>query len=1103
VSAEIPTARPGGAPEIPGYSIERVLGRGTSGIVYRARQISVDRLVALKVMHPDMLGNARSVKRLQREARIAAHLAHPNLISAIDMGQSGGTWWFAMELVEGPSLAERLEKGGRLKENDALELFLQLCGALQHASEKGVVHRDIKPANILLERPDFPRLADLGLARIEDDPLLTRTGATLGTPHYVSPEQARDPALADVRSDIWSLGATMYHAVCGQPPFAGSSTAEILSGVLYGPIPDPIELRPELSKGLALVLRKCLSRDPNKRYFAPAELAEDLERVLAHKPPQIRRGALEPLDPSRRESRNVAAGTALIVLVLVLGLLALWRPWGSDEPVREVAGEVDESGPWPPLERLARDLAGGELSLAAAFAELEDLRQRLPAARRGDWEEANADLKRRLREQLDGFRERTSNELYALLDERKFSAAEELLGVTFTARLVDETGFEPGRLPHPHLSSFEFRRARLARELEERRAAALAGAVSRIEAFARKLILGVERNLEQGEWNEERRKLAIDLRSLCEDSESDLRGLDEAELHVALGDVQRELEQRLKRLAQDWVALDRDVLTPEVLRLGLLAQDKLQGGALAGVLEAFEDGFDALLEQHRLTREELMAAPVHGSYDTFLARRSELQDVADELSQRAGMARLEELDREAQALYVARDYLGAVRFWQDYLDDAALAVVGETVTVRLEEAQELAAFLLRAARGVARLAQKPVSFPQRSIMVSGRVELRGEPLERGFRLLTSGGNALVYLLRPVPGAEGELLGVAAVERFATEGADLQADIGLQLQRALFRFREGDFEGADALLGTQALKGGDLILFDLGLRVDRQLGQQQDVDARRRDHAQAEVQRLTGRDAEALDPERRSVEIGRLLRDYADVLGESAPELLRKTRATLDRVLPPSTPADFRAAFRPKEVSFPRFGRVLMRFAFEASEVGTWERGDWYFDGRSAWSATPSVDIDELARRAVPTLRLGDPLMIESGTLEVSLRMHQPKDSPPDLFVISALGFHVAFAGARGVGQPRVLSDSTSLVDVARRVREGDGEVFGGLTPDAEHTILLRLSPGSGKVVVWVDELQVERGHHRPPKSSATSAEISFRSIEPVQVLELTLEGNPR
>ena len=150
--------------KIPGYRIEGVLGRGATGIVYSAVQLAVDRPVAIKVLHADLVGTGRAIRRLQREARTAARLAHPGIISAIDMGERDGRWWYAMELVEGISLAERLAERGPLTEREALRLFCPLCDALQHLYEGGVVHRDIKPANILINERGRARLVDLGLA---------------------------------------------------------------------------------------------------------------------------------------------------------------------------------------------------------------------------------------------------------------------------------------------------------------------------------------------------------------------------------------------------------------------------------------------------------------------------------------------------------------------------------------------------------------------------------------------------------------------------------------------------------------------------------------------------------------------------------------------------------------------------------------------------------------------------------------------------------------------------------------------------------------------------------------------------------------------------
>src|SRR5882672_7299520 len=305
-----------------------MIGRGSAGVVYRAVQLAVERKVALKVLHPEIAARGRSVRRLQREARTTAKLAHPGIVTAIDMGQSNGVWWYAMELVDGPSLAERLRKQGAMSEREALRVFIPLCEALEHAFEQGVVHRDIKPSNILIDGTGRARIVDLGLAFAEDDPMLTQQGGTLGTPHYISPEQARNPQAADVRSDIWSLGATLFHCVCGRPPFAGESAAEILSGVLYARIPDPGSIQPELSKSLRLVLRKCLARDPSRRYQHPRELREDLELIRERRQVNVKRGALDPVAGAMSNRvRALWLGGALAVAGAAA--LVIWSPWSE------------------------------------------------------------------------------------------------------------------------------------------------------------------------------------------------------------------------------------------------------------------------------------------------------------------------------------------------------------------------------------------------------------------------------------------------------------------------------------------------------------------------------------------------------------------------------------------------------------------------------------------------------------------------------------------------------------------------------------------------------------------------------------------------------
>ena len=1094
-----------GWPQIPGYVLEGELGRGTSGVVYRARQVSVDRVVALKVLHAGRVSGTKNVRRLQREARIAAQLAHPNLVSAFDMGETSGHWWLAMELIEGPSLADRLIKGGRLREPDALHLFEQLCSALQHASEKGIVHRDIKPANILLQRPDYPRLVDLGLARIDDDPMLTSSGATLGTPHYISPEQARDPGTVDVRSDLWSLGATMYHAVCGQPPFSGTSTAEILSDVLYGPIPDPLELRPDLSKGLSLVLRKCLSRDPDRRYFTPDELRQDLERVRAHKAPHVRRAELEPLDPTQAE-RGLPRLLLVAAGVVLVAVLAAWQPWRSAEapPQPGPNGAGVAQGEWPPLVEFEAKLAAGG-GIAALQADLTELRTRLPEGQGARWEAANTELRQRLQQALFALWSQSTKDFDALRDSHDFGGAATLVNEGLRERLFEATGFQPETLPREHdRASFARRVENLRRELSASRESAQRKIESGVEVYVRRILLPEAEELRRtGAWSAARARLDASLESLWLVAEVDVRGFARADLEASLAPLAAELARRGAELDEAWRAVDAELLA-DVEAASVRQRARIEGGETDGVVEAFDAELDALLERRGLERTELARAPETTTLDGFEALRVELMDLADETAQSVAAARLAGLEELAVDFYRRRDYEGAIEFWGSRIDEPTLAAVRDTLAVRLEGAQELLAFLRRAGQGIARLEGSDVSLRQGSIKVSGRVVLRGAPWEMGFRLRISGTSTRDYLLRASQSADGEVLGHEGVERFATEGADEGGDLGLLLQRALFRYHEGDFEGASELLQLEGLQGGELILYDLGLRVSTELGREKELGARRREHALREVQRLTGPDAEALEPKQRAVEIGRLLREYKDVLDDALESSLLRQRARLQRTLPPSTIEDFRARYRPAEVSFPQFGRVRLRFTFQAASAGTWSSGSWTFAGGDGWTSLPLPDLEAFLVSEGPSLELTDPLLVDGGPVELEVELYQPKDSPPDLFVASALGFHVAFAGPRGGEPPRVLADTTSLSDVARRVRQGEGETFRGLVPEEEHRIVVRLSRGSGRVVTTVDGEQVDsRLCLRPSRDGADRRRLVLRSIEPLELRAVSLTGDRR
>ena len=386
--------------------------------------------------------NHRAVRRLKREARLAARLAHPSIISAIDMGVQDGRWWYAMELVEGVSLLRRIaERGSAVTERECLRLFSPLCDALQHAHEVGVVHRDIKPANVLVDGRGRARLVDLGLAMGQNDPGDHEHRSTLGTPHYVSPEQARDPSQADIRSDIWSVGATMYHAVCGRPPFSleeeeGGGVAEVLSRVLYQPVVDPREYAGELSKGFSLLLRKCLTRDPGERYQEPWELVADIETLRERRRLDLRGSQVDAFASRRPAWLGRAGWLAAAILAIAATWLLTARPWedragGRDDVAAPALGD------WPELESIRDDFDSGDLRPAEALLELASTTlDELPESAR----HLQSGLVVHVREELD-------RAVVALVDESSLAVDAALSERDFPRAPRRSRGTSPGTSP--------------------------------------------------------------------------------------------------------------------------------------------------------------------------------------------------------------------------------------------------------------------------------------------------------------------------------------------------------------------------------------------------------------------------------------------------------------------------------------------------------------------------------------------------------------------------------------------------------------------------------------------------------------------------------
>ncbi|HVS39436.1 MAG TPA: serine/threonine-protein kinase [Gemmataceae bacterium] len=281
--------------QIPGYLLQEKLGQGSMGVVYKARQVSMDRQVAVKLLHPKLAADPEFMTRLTREAHVAAKLSHNNIIQAIDVGSAGALRYFVMELVEGKTIRQELDAGKVYEEKDALEIIIQIAQALGHASKRGLVHRDVKPANIVLTADGVAKLADLGMARDAAD--LTQAkrerGLTIGTPYYIAPEQIRGRGDIDVRADLYSLGATLYHMTTGQPPFPGKDVDRILDCHLKEELTPPDHMNQRLSSGLGEVVEFLMAKDRRQRYASADDLIIDLECLLSGDPPKLARKKIE------------------------------------------------------------------------------------------------------------------------------------------------------------------------------------------------------------------------------------------------------------------------------------------------------------------------------------------------------------------------------------------------------------------------------------------------------------------------------------------------------------------------------------------------------------------------------------------------------------------------------------------------------------------------------------------------------------------------------------------------------------------------------------------------------------------------------------------
>ena len=384
------------------YEVVEMIAEGGMGAVFKGRHVEMGTFAAVKFLASEFEEDETFVKRFEREARLAATLASPFSIRTFDVGQADGRRYILMEFVEGRTLTEILDDRGRMEEPEALAIMSHVAQALAEAHEHGIIHRDIKPDNIIINKRGIPKLADLGVAKEmhSKEKSLTLTGFTVGTPSFMSPEQAQGRIDIDARSDIYSLGATFYEALVGQLPFEGETTLGIMHRIANEPAPDPLTVNPDLSGEVAALIRKMMAVKREERFQTADALADHIEAMRSGtptrpdarseaspaspgttSPPASEPGKPRPPTGTRLSSGRlkwVAAAVLLLVLLLAIVLVSSWGP--SDKNRSAGGGPSPATGPGPaggedpgPPNGSAADPGPGGPDIAASQTETNSL----------------------------------------------------------------------------------------------------------------------------------------------------------------------------------------------------------------------------------------------------------------------------------------------------------------------------------------------------------------------------------------------------------------------------------------------------------------------------------------------------------------------------------------------------------------------------------------------------------------------------------------------------------------------------------------------------------------------------------------------------------
>jgi hypothetical protein len=854
------------------------------------------------------------------------------------------------------------------------------------------------------------------------------------------------------------------------------------------------------------VLRKCLARDPARRYANPHELRTDLELVRERRAPRITRRSLEPLQRRRDHARRVAlrvaaAACALLVLLALTLPRLLGRARGADPAV------AAEAGPFEPLAELAARRTAGLAKPAEHLAELLEMEPRVPLGERLRYEElvraVDTDVRRTLRE----VRTTLEDELEAEIQAGDLEAGWRTLADELEPRFLRATGFGLAGLKSVNVDLAAWRE-----RLEQNLHAATDTALSELEALLldwRSARLGVvEDSLDQQDW--ERALSALTLPEepeLLRQAGFGLR-LPAASKEGLLYDLTLQFRRRSERLRDDWQDLDRELRTWVLTRRGTLERTLREGPPRLAAEARLREDFERELFDRRLSRDKMPHGLSRAALEELEASARALAVLEEALRDedaRADHAALEELADDALR---RRDYGRALGLWEEARErrlegprgpSSVRTELARRADVRAAEARVLDALLERAAERIRLLDGRAIELRLGSIVYSDvRIQAGPDPRRDGFRVDKIAG---VLRLAELPSPQLE----------AFVGLASEAELGLEerLTLAAFRFHEGRVEEAQRALFSGALPDeGPLAELgpDLAARIAAALERGEERAGEREAEALALLDAVLDPEFQEHSPRVAQARVARLLDFYGDLaLVKQQRAELQRIRASLEARAPRDAEREFRRVFAPDTLELSPLARVRLGYDFGEGRLGAWEGGDWVFDGLGLvlGPRAPIQAWDQLVAERGPRLILRAPL--EPDTLEVVVRFEALQgESPARLLWLTAAGFQIALCAPDlpgGGGAPRFLVGTEEGGDFLQRFLAGEGERVSSLlvpgTPPRELRFAAQRRSGRCQLYLDGSKLYESAGLRAPPSGART---LQLRSWGSVRVLAVELEG---